>query len=64
VLKDFDIEKEAHGVDKAVIRNFTAIVQNKTLEVRFYWASKGTQDIPKRGTYGPLISAITIKSGE
>jgi hypothetical protein len=64
VLKDFDIEKEAHGVDKAVIRNFTAAVQNKTLEVRFYWAGKGTQDIPKRGTYGPLISAITINSGE
>jgi hypothetical protein len=64
VLKDFDIVKEAQGVDKAVIRNFTAIVNNKALEVRFYWAGKGTKDIPKRGTYGPLISAITIDSGE
>jgi len=50
VLKDFDIEKEAHGVDKAVIRS--------------YWAGKGTKNIPKRGTYGTLISAINIDSGE
>jgi hypothetical protein len=64
VLKDFDIEKEAQGVDKAVIRNFTAVVKNKTLEIRFYWAGKGTKDIPKRGTYGSLISAITIDSSE
>ncbi|GMY37757.1 probable leucine-rich repeat receptor-like serine/threonine-protein kinase At3g14840 isoform X2 [Fagus crenata] len=49
VLKDFDIEKEAQGVDKAI---------------RFYWAGKGTKDVPKRGTYGPLISAISIKSGK
>uniref|UniRef100_A0A2N9F474 non-specific serine/threonine protein kinase n=1 Tax=Fagus sylvatica TaxID=28930 RepID=A0A2N9F474_FAGSY len=62
VLKDFDIEKEAQGVDKAVVRNFTAVVKNKILEIRFYWAGKGTKDIPKRGTYGPLISAISIKS--
>ncbi|XP_041023700.1 probable LRR receptor-like serine/threonine-protein kinase At1g07650 isoform X2 [Juglans microcarpa x Juglans regia] len=62
VLKDFDIEKEAGGVDKPVIRNFTAVVTNKTLEIRFYWAGKGTQDVPRRGTYGPLISAITIDS--
>jgi len=64
VLKDFDIEKEAHGVDKAVIRSFIAVVKNKTLEIRFYWAGKGTKNIPKRGTYGTLISAITIHSGE
>ncbi|KAF5475282.1 hypothetical protein F2P56_007105 [Juglans regia] len=62
VLKDFDIEKEAGGVDKPVIRNFTAVVTNKTLEIRFYWAGKGTQDVPRRGTYGPLISAISIDS--
>ncbi|KAF5475277.1 hypothetical protein F2P56_007100 [Juglans regia] len=62
VLKDFDIEKEAGGVDKPLIRNFTAVVTNKTLEIRFYWAGKGTQDVPRRGTYGPLISAISIDS--
>jgi hypothetical protein len=64
VLKDFDIEKEAQGVDKAVVRNFTAVVKNKILEIRFYWAGKGTKDVPKRGTYGSLISAISIKSGK
>lgn len=64
VLKDFDIEKEAGGVDKPVIRNFTAVVTNKTLEIRFYWAGKGTQDVPRRGTYGPLISAISIDSSK
>ncbi|GMY37755.1 probable LRR receptor-like serine/threonine-protein kinase At1g07650 isoform X1 [Fagus crenata] len=62
VLKDFDIEKAAQGVDKAVVRNFTAVVKNKILEIRFYWAGKGTQNVPKRGIYGPLISAISIKS--
>jgi hypothetical protein len=35
-LKDFDIEKEAQGVDKAVVRNFTIVVKNKILEIRFY----------------------------
>ena len=64
MLKDFDIEKEAQGVDKAVVRNFTAVVKNKILDIRFYWAGKGTKDVPKRGTYGPLISAISIKSGK
>ena len=64
MLKDFDIEKEAQGVDKAVVRNFTAVVKNKILEIRFYWAGKGTKDVPKRGTYGSLISAMAIKSGK
>nr|POF08857.1 putative lrr receptor-like serine/threonine-protein kinase [Quercus suber] len=60
VLKDFDIEKEAQGVDKAIVRNFTAFVKNKILETCFHWSGKGTTNVPKRGTYGPLISAISI----
>ena len=64
MLKDFDIEKEAQGVDKAVVRNFTAFVENKILEIRFHWSGKGTTDVPKRGTYGPLISAISIDAGK
>lgn len=64
MLKDFNIEMEARGVDKPVVRNFTAVVTHKTLQIRFYWAGKGTKDVPKRGTYGPLISAITIDSGK
>jgi hypothetical protein len=60
VWKDFNIVKEAGGVGKAVIRNFTAAVTNGTLEIRFYWAGKGTTAIPKDGVYGPLISAISV----
>lgn len=62
-VKDFDIEREAKGVDKAVIRNFTAEVINKTLEIRFQFTGKGTTAIPIRGTYGPMISAISVVSG-
>ncbi|GFQ03190.1 probable LRR receptor-like serine/threonine-protein kinase at1g07650 [Phtheirospermum japonicum] len=61
-LKDFDIEREANGVDKIVKRNFTALVKNRTLEIRFQYAGKGTTAVPSRGSYGPLISAISVKS--
>ncbi|KAI8567167.1 hypothetical protein RHMOL_Rhmol02G0099400 [Rhododendron molle] len=61
--KDFDIEAAAEGVDKAKVLNFYNVaVTNHTVEIRFYWAGKGTRDIPTRGTYGPLISAISIVS--
>jgi hypothetical protein len=63
VWKDFDIEHEAQGVDKAVLREFKAIVRNKVLQIRFHWAGKGTTVVPNKGTYGPLISAIYVKSG-
>ncbi|PQQ01641.1 hypothetical protein Pyn_33241 [Prunus yedoensis var. nudiflora] len=63
VWKDFDIEKEAQGVDKEVIKELKAVeVKNKTLEIRFHWSGKGTTASPKRGTYGPLISAISLES--
>ncbi|RWR96275.1 Protein kinase domain-containing protein [Cinnamomum micranthum f. kanehirae] len=62
VWKDFNIVAEAGGTHKAVVRNFTANVTTNTLEIRFYWAGKGTQSLPKRGTYGPLISAISVES--
>ncbi|RXH84058.1 hypothetical protein DVH24_026957 [Malus domestica] len=42
------------------IQNFTAPVTNNTLEIRFYWAGRGTTGIPFRGVYGPLISAISV----
>ncbi|KAK4492962.1 hypothetical protein RD792_000289 [Penstemon davidsonii] len=60
VLKDFNIEEEAGGVNRAITRNFTAVVTDSTLDIRFYWAGKGTNGIPVRGVYGPLISAITV----
>ncbi|XP_021801083.1 probable LRR receptor-like serine/threonine-protein kinase At1g07650 [Prunus avium] len=62
VLKDFDIKKEAQGVDKEVIKVFKAVVSVKTLEIRFQWAGKGTTNVPKRGVYGCLISAISVQS--
>ncbi|RVW29617.1 putative LRR receptor-like serine/threonine-protein kinase [Vitis vinifera] len=63
-LKDFNIVQAAQGVDKAFVREFKAVVKNKTLEIRFYWAGKGTTAAPSRRTYGPLISAISVKAGE
>ncbi|XP_073300775.1 probable LRR receptor-like serine/threonine-protein kinase At1g07650 isoform X2 [Primulina huaijiensis] len=61
-LKDFDIEKEANGVDKTVIQTFKTKVINKTLEIRFHYAGKGSTAVPNRGTYGPMISAISVES--
>uniref|UniRef100_A0A0E0B1Q4 non-specific serine/threonine protein kinase n=1 Tax=Oryza glumipatula TaxID=40148 RepID=A0A0E0B1Q4_9ORYZ len=60
VLEDFDIEQSAGGAAKAVIKTFMANVTNHTLEIHFYWAGRGTTGIPKRGYYGPLISAISV----
>ncbi|XWS16849.1 hypothetical protein CRYUN_Cryun33cG0015900 [Craigia yunnanensis] len=60
VQKDFNIEDEAGGVGKAVIKKFPAAVTNSTLEISFHWAGKGTTGIPVRGVYGPLISAISV----
>ncbi|KAI3956534.1 hypothetical protein MKW92_037530 [Papaver armeniacum] len=59
-LKDFDIAKEAGGARKEVIKIFTAVVTSNTLEIRFSWAGKGTQRIPKSAYYGPLVSAISV----
>ncbi|XAR56437.1 Non-specific serine/threonine protein kinase [Bertholletia excelsa] len=62
VLKNFNIENAAGGVHKEIIKNFTAVVTNGTLEIRFYWAGKGTTGLPYQGVYGPLISAISVNS--
>ncbi|KAM7530498.1 hypothetical protein LguiB_033908 [Lonicera macranthoides] len=61
-LKDFDIEHKAEGVDRVVRIQFKVIVKDKSLEIRFHYAGKGTTAVPMRGTYGPLISAISVKS--
>ena len=63
VLKDFNIENAAQGVDKAIVMKYKAIVRNKVLQIRFHWAGKGTTAAPQRGTYGPLISAISVEAG-
>ncbi|KAL9664545.1 hypothetical protein QQ045_019949 [Rhodiola kirilowii] len=58
-LKDFNIAAEAGGNGKGIVITFVRSVRNGTLEIRFQWAGKGTTAIPKRGVYGPLISAIS-----
>ncbi|GKU94339.1 hypothetical protein SLEP1_g7843 [Rubroshorea leprosula] len=58
---NFDIEANAGGVLTPFTKKFNASVTDGKLEIRFYWAGKGTQAIPSRGVYGPLISAISVE---
>ncbi|KAL6205900.1 hypothetical protein ACLB2K_023152 [Fragaria x ananassa] len=51
---------EAGGFGIPVVKNFTTNITSNTLEIRLYWAGKGTTGIPVRGIYGPLISAISV----
>ncbi|KAL0321321.1 UNVERIFIED_CONTAM: putative LRR receptor-like serine/threonine-protein kinase RFK1 [Sesamum radiatum] len=60
VWKDFNIEEKAFGTGRPVIEYFNATVQDGILEIRFYWASKGTTRIPNKGDYGSLVSAISV----
>lgn len=60
MLKDFNIEDDAGGAGKPIVKNFTAEVTSHTLKIHFYWAGRGTTGIPVRGVYGPLISAISV----
>ncbi|CAK8534960.1 unnamed protein product [Lathyrus sativus] len=59
-LKDFNIMEEAGGVGKGIARDFNVDVNDSTLQIHLSWAGKGTNAIPMRGVYGPLISAITV----
>uniref|UniRef100_A0A0D3D5Z2 non-specific serine/threonine protein kinase n=1 Tax=Brassica oleracea var. oleracea TaxID=109376 RepID=A0A0D3D5Z2_BRAOL len=59
-LKDFNIKKEAKGTLKHIVKEKKVNVTNHMLEIRLYWAGKGTTLIPSRGNYGPLISAISL----
>jgi len=63
-LKDFNIANEAGGVGKNITKRISTIVTNNSLEIRFYWAGKGTTSIPYRSVYGPLISAISVTHGK
>ncbi|CAI9292858.1 unnamed protein product [Lactuca saligna] len=60
VRRNFNIEDEAGGVERAVIVPFNASVTDNILEIRFYWAGKGTTRFLRRGVYGPLVSAIDV----
>ena len=54
--------EEAEGAGKGIYRDFEASVDGSTLEIHLYWTGKGTNSIPKKGVYGPLISAIAVTS--
>ncbi|KAG2689601.1 hypothetical protein I3760_09G146500 [Carya illinoinensis] len=60
--KDFDISKEAGGVERALEKVFNANVSENYLEVHLFWAGKGTCCIPVQGYYGPMISALRAVS--
>ncbi|KAL4308041.1 hypothetical protein GQ457_01G041550 [Hibiscus cannabinus] len=60
--KDFDIAAEAKAVLAPLRKSYNVSVTDGRLEIRFYWAGKGTQAIPDRGTHGPLISAISLEN--
>ncbi|GKV44306.1 hypothetical protein SLEP1_g51498 [Rubroshorea leprosula] len=65
VLKDFDISKEAGGVDRAMTKNFIATVTENHLEIHLFWAGNGTHCMltsSLEGNYGPSISAINVVS--
>ncbi|XP_076932830.1 putative leucine-rich repeat receptor-like serine/threonine-protein kinase At3g14840 [Bidens hawaiensis] len=61
VKKNFNIEDESSGMGNSVVIPFNASVTNNILEIRFYWAGKGTTRFPKRGVYGPLVSAVSVE---
>ncbi|KAL1537957.1 putative leucine-rich repeat receptor-like serine/threonine-protein kinase [Salvia divinorum] len=60
VEKDFNIENAAGGASTPITMPYHAFVGDHTLEIRFYWAGKGTTVLPERSVYGPLISAISV----
>lgn len=63
--KDFNIEDEVGSAQKPLVISVPNVnVINNILEIRFYFAGKGTTRIPKRGVYGPIISAISVVSGK
>jgi len=64
VLENFNIEQFSGAAGKPVIKTFQTHVTNHTLEIQFYWAGRGTTGIPYRGSYGPLISAISVTPSE
>ncbi|KAJ0018672.1 hypothetical protein Pint_11533 [Pistacia integerrima] len=62
-LKDFVISKEAGGVRREIRRSFNATVSDNHLEIHLFWAGKGTCCVPAAGSYGPLISALSVTPG-
>ncbi|KAF3630562.1 putative LRR receptor-like serine/threonine-protein kinase-like isoform X2 [Capsicum annuum] len=59
VLRNFNIEKDAGGVNMAITKEFTCVLNN-SLEIHLYWSGKGSV-LYRSEYYGPLISAITLE---
>ncbi|WVZ14401.1 hypothetical protein V8G54_011967 [Vigna mungo] len=64
VLEDFDIQGEAGGTGRPIVKTFNASFTHHTLKIHFYWAGKGTPGISTRGVYGPLVSANLVGEDE
>ncbi|XP_062160747.1 probable LRR receptor-like serine/threonine-protein kinase RFK1 [Alnus glutinosa] len=63
VWKDFNIEDYTGVAQKPLVKPVSNVsVSKNVLEIRFYWAGKGTTRIPDRGVYGPIISAVSVVS--
>ncbi|XP_062161777.1 probable LRR receptor-like serine/threonine-protein kinase RFK1 isoform X2 [Alnus glutinosa] len=63
VWKDFNIEDYTGITQKPEVKRVSNVnVSKNVLEIRFYWAGKGTTRIPHGGVYGPLISAVSVVS--
>lgn len=61
MLTDFNIMEQAGGAGRGITREFKNVtVTGSTLEIHLYWTGKGTNALPDRGDYGPLISAIAV----
>lgn len=63
-MKDFDIQREAGGSLRAVVKDFSARVTQNHLEIHLFWAGKGTCCVPAQGIYGPSIAAISVTAGD
>ncbi|KAB5534237.1 hypothetical protein DKX38_017323 [Salix brachista] len=63
VKQDFNIKEAANGSNTDITIPFNTTVINSTLEIRLYWAGKGSTVIPRRGDYGAIISGISVCSG-
>lgn len=61
IEKDFNIKKQTNGKSYTVVlRQYVVKVTANFMEIHLFWAGKGTCCIPETGSYGPLISALSV----
>ncbi|XP_078157869.1 uncharacterized protein LOC144553535 isoform X3 [Carex rostrata] len=61
VEKDFNIVDAANGSYIVITKSYENIsVRNRTVDIHFQWAGRGTCCIPHEYTYGPLVSTIRV----